>query len=158
MTFDIEFNLQLFVRFLVNLLFLVFLIRRVYSPTKKDRKYPFVFFNFNILVFFIASFLSTIKMETGFAFGLFAIFSIIRYRTEQIPIKEMTFLFISIILATINSTVTREIDFFTIIIANIVILLSSYFMEKIWLPPQGEPSPKVKKGKKKSGLREESEK
>jgi len=71
-------------------------------------------------------------METGFAFGLFAIFSIIRYRTKQIPIKEMTFLFISIILATINSTVTTKISIFMILFANVTILASSFIMERTW--------------------------
>ncbi len=133
--FDLEFNLQLLIRFIINLVVITLLITCIYSPVKKKKEYLFVFFNFNILIFFIASLLSKIKMETGFAFGLFAIFSIIRYRTKQIPIKEMTFLFISIILATINSTVTIEIDFLTILMANVMILLSSYVMEKIWLPP-----------------------
>ncbi|MDC7218907.1 MAG: DUF4956 domain-containing protein [Spirochaetales bacterium] len=136
-SFDVNFNVHLLVRFLVNVVCLVFLVGFVYPGSKKKKKtkeFLFVFFNFNILVFFIASFLSKIEMQTGFAFGLFAIFSIIRYRTEQIPIKEMTFLFISIILATINSTVTLKIDFITILIADVVILGSSYLMEKIWLP------------------------
>ena len=134
LAFDLEFNLLLLIRFIMNLAFILLLIGCVYSPVKKKREYLFVFFNFNILIFFIASLLSKIKMETGFAFGLFAVFSIIRYRTKQIPIKEMTFLFISIILATINSMVTIEIDFLTIFMANVMILLTSFIMEKIWLP------------------------
>lgn len=71
-------------------------------------------------------------MQTGFAFGLFAIFSIIRYRTRQIPIKEMTFLFISIIIATINSTVTLKIGLPTVLIADMAILLFCLILEVGW--------------------------
>jgi hypothetical protein len=72
-------------------------------------------------------------METGFAFGLFAIFSILRYRTEPIPIKEMTFMFISIIMATINSTVTADLNYLEILFANIIIISATFTMERIWL-------------------------
>lgn len=129
---DTDFIIQIFIRLFLNILAVGVLIRFIYYPINKKKEYLFVFVIFNILIFFIASFLSSVKMETGFAFGLFAIFSIIRYRTKQIPIKEMTFLFISIILATINSTVTSKIGILMVVLADLIILLCCFLMEQIW--------------------------
>ena len=124
---------RLLVRFIINLIFIGILIRGIYYPINKKREYLFVFFIFNVLIFFVSSLLSSVKMEAGFAFGLFAVFSIIRYRTQQIPIKEMTFLFISIILATINSTVTAKLGFLEVVFGNCIILIVSFIMEKSWI-------------------------
>lgn len=123
---------QIILRLFVNILAIGILIRFIYYPINKKKEYLFVFVTFNILIFFIASFLSSVEMETGFAFGLFAIFSIIRYRTKQIPIKEMTFLFVSIILATINSTVTSRIGILMVLLADFIILICCFIMERIW--------------------------
>lgn len=130
--FNPQYFQQIFLRLLVNILAIGILIRFIYYPINKKKEYLFVFVTFNILIFFIASFLSSVEMETGFAFGLFAIFSIIRYRTKQIPIKEMTFLFVSIILATINSTVTTRIGILMVLLADCIILICCFIMERIW--------------------------
>ena len=121
------------VKFLINLVTISILIFGIYYPINKNSGYLFNFFILNILIFFVSSLLSNIKLQTGFAFGLFAIFSILRYRTETIPIKEMTFMFISIIIATINSSVTEGLSHAEIMFANIVIILMTYIMERFWL-------------------------
>ncbi len=130
---DIKSFSLLFIRLLIDICFVTILIRGIYYPINKNREYMFTFFIFNILIFFVSSLLSGVKLKTGFAFGLFAVFSILRYRTIQIPIKEMTFLFITIIMATINSTVTRKISYFEVIFANIVIIVFSFLLERLWL-------------------------
>jgi len=131
--FNTEHLLTLLVHFCINLVFIVLLIQKIYLRINRNRDYLFIFYVFNILVFFLGSLLSHIKLETGFAFGLFALFSIIRYRTQQIPIKEMTFLFASIILATVNSTVTANLSYAEILFANLAILGVSWIMERNWL-------------------------
>ena len=123
----------LLIRFIVDLVFLAVLIWGIYYRVNKNTEYIFNFVIFNLLIFFIASLLSQSNIETGFAFGIFAILSIIRYRTEPIPIKEMTFLFISIILAIINSTVSSALGYGQIIFANIVIILVTLVLENAWL-------------------------
>lgn len=123
----------LLVRFIINGCFITLLTWGIYYQINKNTEYLFNFILFNILIFFVSSLLSTIELGTGFAFGLFAIFSILRYRTEPIPIKEMTFLFISIIAAIINSTVTSGISIVVIIFADVIILVTTYIMEKRWL-------------------------
>ena len=74
-----------------------------------------------------------VKIKTGVAFGLFAIFSILRYRTLPIPIKEMSFLFVIITIAVINSFTSKKISLAEIIAANTLIIVSTYILEKIWL-------------------------
>lgn len=108
-------------------------IKGIYYRVNKKSEYLFTFIIFNILIFFVSSLLSSVKMKTGFAFGLFAVFSILRYRTEQIEIKEMTFLFISIILAVINSLVTSSVSLSEILLADFVIVAASYILEIAWL-------------------------
>ncbi len=123
----------LFFRFFLNLLFAFIVIKGIYHRINKRNEYLFTFFVFNVLIFFVSSLLSSIKLKTGFAFGLFAVFSILRYRTRQIDIKEMTFLFASIIIAVINSLVTSKVGLFEILFANISIVLAIFILESIWL-------------------------
>ncbi|MGM0462710.1 MAG: DUF4956 domain-containing protein [Fibrobacterota bacterium] len=120
-------------RFSLNLFFTWFLIARVYYRVNRQREYLFSFFAVSVLIFVVASVLADIKVKTGFGFGLFAIFSILRYRTEQIGIKEMTFLFACAILAVVNSMVTLTVPFQQIVFGNIAIITVLYFLEKIWL-------------------------
>lgn len=122
----------LIVRLFIDLIFIGILIRGIYYPINRKKEYLFSLFIFNVLIFFVSSLLSKVPLETGFAFGLFGIFSIIRYRTKQIPIKEMTFLFISIIVATINSTVTENIGLIELLFVNVLILSLSFLMERSW--------------------------
>lgn len=123
----------IFIRFILNAVAIIILTWGIYYRINRNSEYLFNFTLFNILIFFLSSLLSSVELGTGFAFGLFAIFSILRYRTEPLPIKEMTFLFITIIIGIINSTVTAELPLEYIIFANGTILLVAFFMEKKWL-------------------------
>ena len=68
----------------------------------------------------------------GFAFGLFAVFGIIRYRTETIPFKEMTYLFIVIGLAMINALTSKKISHAEVLFVDVMIVLTTYGIETIW--------------------------
>lgn len=125
--------LFLLFRFMLNFVCAYILIEFVYRRVNNRREYLFTFYIINIAIFFIASVLIGVKMKTGFAFGLFAIFSIIRYRTEQLNIKEMTFLFVNIILAVINSSVTRTVPLTEVLFANVTIVLIVWLLESRWL-------------------------
>lgn len=120
-------------RFLLNSSVAFILIDMIYKRINQQREYLFTFYLFNILIFFVSCLLSGVKMKTGFAFGLFAIFSILRYRTEQLGIKEMTFLFINIIVAVINSTVTYTLPLAELLFANLIIIAMTFYLEKRWL-------------------------
>ncbi len=123
----------LLIRFCINIVFITILTWGIYYKINKNSEYLFNFIIFNILIFFVSSLLSKSNLDTGFAFGIFAIFSILRYRTEPLPIKEMTFLFISIVVAIINSTVTTDLGIEQILFANVIIIVATYVMEKKWL-------------------------
>ena len=73
------------------------------------------------------------KLELSFALGLFAIFGIIRYRTETIPIKEMTYLFVVVGLSVINALANKKISYSELLFANLAVVGLSYFFERIWL-------------------------
>lgn len=131
--FNGESSLILLLRFTLNFIVSMIVIKGIYYRVNKRSEYLFTFIIFNILIFFVSSLLADAKLKTGFAFGLFAVFSILRYRTEQIEIKEMTFLFISIILAVINSVVTDRVSLTEILFADIVIIVAAYVLEIAWL-------------------------
>lgn len=123
----------LLIRFIINLVFAWIMIDRIYSRLNKQRELLFTLFAVNILIFFVASLLADVKVKTGFGFGLFAIFSILRYRTETLGIKEMTFLFAGSILAVLNSAVTIKLAMGQILLANVAIVVSMFVLEKRWL-------------------------
>ena len=88
---------------------------------------------FGIVVFFVCILLANVKLRLGFALGLFAIFSLLRYRTDPIPIKEMTYLFIIIGVAVINSLATKKVSYVELLFTNFAIVAVTYGLEKIWL-------------------------
>lgn len=120
---------EIAIRFAMNLFVISILVRGIYFSFKKDQEFSFTFFLFNIIIFFVCFVMQRSEISMGFAFGLFAIFGILRYRTDTIPIKEMTYLFTAIALALINAIGPFGVE---TLFMNLVILLCVYFMEKLW--------------------------
>ncbi len=118
------------IRFGINLLAIFILVRLIYYSTHKNKDYLFTFFLFNILIFIICLLLGSTKIKIGFAFGLFAIFSIIRYRTVTVPIKEMGYFFTCVALGLVNALAETDGNFFVIIMCNITILLLTLVLDK----------------------------
>lgn len=94
---------QLLIRFLFNTLVVTSIIGTLYYPRAKRRDYSFTFMLISISIFMMIFLLGSVKVKIGFALGLFAIFGIIRYRTEQMPVREMTYLFVIISISVINA-------------------------------------------------------
>jgi len=69
----------------------------------------------------------------GFALGLFAVFGIIRYRTDPIEIKEMTYLFLIIGIALINALANKKVSYVELVFTNLMLVFLTYGLEKIWL-------------------------
>ena len=124
---------ELLFKFGLNALVLFVLIRLIYYPIHRKKDYLFTYFLFNILIFFLCVLLNNVKLSTGFAFGLFAVFSVLRYRTEQISIKDMTYLFAVIALAVINALVSKKISLAELLFTDGMILLVTYALEHLWL-------------------------
>ena len=130
--FDLDDFLKLVFKFLINLTFLFITIRLIFYKNNRDKDYLFTFFMFNLLTFFICVILRKVPMEMGFAMGLFAVFGILRYRTEALPIKEMTYLFVVIGLAMLNALSNKSVSLVELLFTNIVIVSSTFGIETIW--------------------------
>ena len=124
---------ELLFKFALDAAVLFILIRLIYYPIHRKKDYLFTYFLFNILIFFLCVLLNNVKLSIGFAFGLFAIFGILRYRTEQISIKDMTYLFAVISLAVINALVSKKISLAELLFTDGMILLVTYALEHVWL-------------------------
>ena len=130
--YDSKDLIKLLFKFSIDLLFLFIIVRLIYYRIKDEKDYVFTFFMFNILTFFICFLLRKVPMEMGFALGLFAVFGIIRYRTEAIPIRQMTYLFIVIGLSMINSLANKSISWLEILLANGIITIITYLIDRVW--------------------------
>jgi hypothetical protein len=118
---------ELLTRFGLNLVAVFILIRLIYYPTHKNKDFLFTFFIFNFVIFIL---LSTTKLKPGFAFGLLAIFSIMRYRTVTVPIKEMGYFFICLALGMINALSVVEDGWFVVISCNAAILVLTIVLDR----------------------------
>lgn len=125
--------LELLFRLVINFSVAFVIIRLIYYPVHNRKDYLFTYFIFNLLIFFVSYLLSGVKLQLGFAFGLFAIFGILRYRTEQLAIKEMTYLFVVIAIAIINALANKKISYAELLFTNIAIIAVTYLLEKRWL-------------------------
>lgn len=127
---------SLILRFSMNLGVTYVLIKLIYYRTNKRKDYFFIYFLMSTIVFLICFMLGNVKIELGFALGLFAIFGIIRYRTDPIPIKEMTYLFLVVGVAIINALSNKKVSYAELIFTNLAILGLTWYLEKIWMTKQ----------------------
>ena len=118
---------ELLLAFLINLVAILIIVRGLYYPKCKRGEFFFTYILIAISTFMLIYVLGDVKLKAGIALGLFAIFSIIRYRTEQVAIREMTYLFIIIALSAINGLTVSELSIGEVIIINIL------FMASIWI-------------------------
>ena len=130
---DIEAFTELVVRYVFNLIVIFIIVKFGYLRLGNNKDYFFTFFAINTLIFFVCFLFSNVKLSIGFAFGLFAIFSILRYRTITIPSKEMTFLFSAITIAIINALSTSKVSFAELFFTNIIIIIFILILSKLWL-------------------------
>lgn len=131
--FDKKDFIELLVRSAFNFLIVGYIVRYLYYPVTKNKDYLFTYLLISVTVFFLCFLLENVKLELGFALGLFAIFGIIRYRTDAIPIKEMTYLFIVIGISVMNALVNKKISHAEVLFTNVMFIAITYGLEKIWL-------------------------
>jgi len=121
---------ELLFRLAINLLFSYTIILKVYKATRRDSEYLFSYLVFSPMVFFICHLFASTKLSIGFAFGLFAVFSILRYRTTTIPVKEMTYMFVIIGLSVLNAISTKKVSYAELIFTNFFVLGLMYLLER----------------------------
>jgi len=124
---------ELLLRFFLNLAVIVVIVRYLYFTTARRKDYLFSYIMISTIIFLLCFLLNSVKLQIGFALGLFAIFGIIRYRTDAISIKEMTFLFIVIGVSVINALANKKISYAELFFTNLVILALVWIMERMWL-------------------------
>jgi hypothetical protein len=130
---DVPDFLELILRFSFNFLVLLVLVRVLYYPLAKRKDYLFTYILIGTTVFLLCFLLENVKLQLGLALGLFAIFGIIRYRTNAIPIKEMTYLFIVIIVAVINALANKKVSYTELFFTNLAVIIITFSLERLWL-------------------------
>lgn len=126
--------LMMFVRLLINVLATWVIIDRLYFKKSRRRDFYFTFMLISIAIFFIVFFMIFVledmkgKTSMGVGIGLFGIFSIMRYRTDTMPVREMTYLFVIIALSLVNA-VSVNLPYFEVTITNLIIILAVWICE-----------------------------
>ena len=126
---DKEHVTNLLIAFFLNLAVIMIVVRGLYYPKCKRGEFFFTYVLIAISTFMLIYVLGDVKLKAGIALGLFAIFSIIRYRTEQVAIREMTYLFIIIAISAINGLTVSELSYGEVVIINILFILSIWICE-----------------------------
>ena len=127
---------ELLIRFGVNMLFITIIIRYIYYRKTSNKDYLFTYYAISVISFMICFALKKLDIDTGMGLGLFAIFGIIRYRTDTVRIREMSYLFIAIGLSVINSLSGKQISILEIAFINGIVTLMVLGLEYWWLMKQ----------------------
>jgi hypothetical protein len=123
----------LLIRLGINLFFLTLLIRVLYYTKTRRKDYLFTYYLIGTITFFLCFGLMQMDIDTGMGLGLFAIFGIIRYRTDAIEIKEMTYLFMIIGISVVNALASNELSISEVGVINVTVVLLTYLLENVWL-------------------------
>lgn len=129
---------ELLIRLAFNLLVSFVVVHFMYARQSKRKDFYFSYLSVGTIVFLLSFLLNSVKLELGFALGLFAIFGIIRYRTDPIPIKEMTYLFIVIGISIINALANNDVSFVELFFTNAAIVFGLWLLEKSLMLRQEE--------------------
>ncbi|MCA8988268.1 MAG: DUF4956 domain-containing protein [Planctomycetaceae bacterium] len=150
---------KLLVRFGINLFFLTLIVVYALYPSQRERDFAFTAVMLNIIVFFICFTMKKLELDLGLALGLFAVFGVLRYRTDAIRVKEMTYLFIVIGIAVINSLSNKSTSYTEVLLVNSLIFVAAILKEWMvgWIPEKPSKTNGVKKGKNKAGQKQGKE-
>ncbi len=130
--------LELLLRFTLNTSLVFLVVHVLYSKNSQRKDFYFSYLAIGVIVFLLCFLLNNVKLELGFALGLFAIFGIIRYRTDTIPIKEMTYLFIVIGISVVNALANKKVSYVELMFTNAVIFFGLWFLEnRLMLKQEG---------------------
>lgn len=129
----LDVSLGLFIAgFVLNFLSAFAVVRLIYYPRGQSNNYVFTFLAFNTVIYFIMGLFTSIELSIGAGFGLFALFSILRYRTETVPIREMTYLFVMAAMPILNSVLWGSSQYDKLLIADLLIILILWILDREW--------------------------
>lgn len=124
--------ISLFAGFAVNLLVTLVIVRFIYYPSNQNKNHVFTYLAFNTIVYFVMSFFTSAELSVGVGFGLFAIFSVLRYRTSTMSTREMTYLFVVIALPVMNSLLWKSGEWAVLLAMNAVVAVVLFVLEQEW--------------------------
>jgi hypothetical protein len=123
---------ELLFGFIVNLCVAIVIVRFIYYPLRHDKNDVFTFVAFNTVIFFVMTYLANAQLSVGVGFGLFAIFSVLRYRANAISTREMTYLFILIAMPVMNSVLMSQREWTNLAVTNLVVIAVIFILEQGW--------------------------
>ncbi|MDD3686348.1 MAG: DUF4956 domain-containing protein [Bacteroidales bacterium] len=129
----IKLNGEFFINLLINVGSVLLIIFLIYYPRNKKLGYIFTFILFNIVIFMLTYVLNEVKISMGAAFGLFAVFSMLRYRTAGISMKDMTYLFVFIALGLISAI---SLDYWELCVINGILIVTIFLLDSNWILKQ----------------------
>jgi len=124
--------LLLVLGFVINFISAFVIVRFIYYPKRSEPNFIFTFLAFNVIVYFIMGLFTSIELSIGAGFGLFALFSVLRYRTETVPIREMTYLFVMVALPILNSVLFESGEYTRIAVINTAVIAVIWILENGW--------------------------
>jgi Domain of unknown function (DUF4956) len=126
---DFQLPAHFFFRLLIQTLFLFALVRFLYHPQNRNREMTFSFLVFGMVIFFVMFFMIQVKVSLGFAVGAMAIFGILRYRTEPMQTKDLTYLLVVVGLSVLNAVLKFQV--LELLTINALLLAVTFFAERI---------------------------
>jgi Domain of unknown function (DUF4956) len=117
---------------LLNLVIALLVVRFIYYPVTQDKRYVLTFITFSTITYFVLGLLTSVDLSIGVGFGLFAIFSVLRYRTDEMPPREMTYLFVFIALPIMNSVLMEDGEVAQLLASNAFVVVVLFLLEKGW--------------------------
>ncbi len=124
---------DLIIKAVFNTLVVLYLVRVLYYKVTPRKDFLFTYIMISQVVYFMLMLLENVGVNLGFALGLFAIFGMLRYRTRQIPIREMTYLFLVIGVSVINALANRRVSYAELVLTNLVVVAVTYLLERKFL-------------------------
>ena len=115
----------------LNLLISLLIVRFIYFPVTRDKQYVLTFITFSTITYFVLGLLTSVELSIGVGFGLFAIFSVLRYRTDEMPAREMTYLFVFIALPIMNAVLMND-ALVKMLLSNALVVVVLFVLEKGW--------------------------
>lgn len=134
---------KMMLRLGVNMFYLTAIIRLSYYHFSKKTEYLFTFYLVGVMVFFLCFTLKKYELDLGLALGLFAIFGILRYRTEPLKVREMTYLFVVLGVSVMNALSNKKMSFIEIITANTFIFVVIFYLDRYWSLQRITPKEKI---------------
>ncbi len=116
----------------LNLVVAFVIVRFIYARDSQEKRFVFSFLALNTVIYFVLGLLTRVNLSIGVGFGLFAIFSVLRYRTEETPIREMTYLFVLLALPVMNAVIMPTGALPQLLLANGVVVVVLFILEHGW--------------------------